>query len=212
MNILVQLPTRERPKRLMEAFNAMKSNQVGQVSYRFPVDNDDTTIPWYWLNQYGTAVPGPRVSKIEACNRGLPGDDHWDIVVLASDDMVCQVKGWDEIIRHDMSKHFPHTDGCLWYPDGKQENLCTLAVMGRKAFDQDGYIYRPEYLSLWADTEWTDVWNSRGKLWKSDQTLFSHLHPGWGTAKMDKLYRTNNALDRQDHDTYERRKALNFPA
>lgn len=212
MKIIVQLPTRERPDRFREAFNAMKANQAGDVAYRFPVDNDDKTAPYYWLNQYGKAVPGPRVSKIEACNRGLPGNEPWDIVVLASDDMICQVKGWDDIIRQDMQREFPDTDGCLWYPDGHQQNLCTLAVMGRKAFDMDAYVYRTEYKSLWADNEWTETWSERGRLWKADQQLFTHVHPGWGTAKMDRLYTFNNKFDKEDRDTYIRRKAKGFPA
>jgi hypothetical protein len=70
--------------------------------------------------------------------------------------------------------------------------------MGRKAFDRDGYIYRPEYKSLWADTEWTEVWSERGRLWKSDRQLFKHMHPGWGTAKIDDLYKVNNNFDRED--------------
>ena len=189
----------------------MKSNQVGQVSYRFPVDNDDTTIPWYWLNQYGTAVPGPRVSKIEACNRGLPGDDHWDIVVLASDDMVCQVKGWDEIIRDDMRREFPDTDGCLWYPDGHQANLCTLAVMGRKYFDRYGYIYHPSYKSLWYDNEQHEVAQSQGKLYASDAVLFEHMHCAWGKSKKDNLYAHGSSFDPVDRKNFYERKAAGFP-
>lgn len=143
MNVIVKLPSRERPARLQDAVLAMLNKATFRPNFLFAVDTDDLTVPHYWLNTIGAVAIGPRASKIEACNRGVSLAE-WDIVVLASDDMLCQVQGWDDIIRQDMATHFPDTDGCLWYPDGHQENLCTLAVMGRKAFDRDGYIYRPE--------------------------------------------------------------------
>ena len=155
MNILVKLPSRERPERLNTSMLAMLNKASRPVNVKgdpwtrflFAVDEDDNTTPWYWLRMWGGFCKGPRVSKIEACNRGVSLAE-WDIVVLASDDMLCQVQGWDDIIRQDMETHFPDTDGCLWYPDGHQENLCTLAIMGRKTFDQRGYIYHPSYFSL----------------------------------------------------------------
>jgi len=216
--ILVKVPTRERPKQFNERVHrmidmqAVRPGSAGEYTseYLFAVDDDDTgtlalKLPTKLL------AKGPRVSKIEACNRGVSLAE-WDIVVLASDDMICQVQGWDEIIRQDMATHFPDTDGCLWYPDGHQENLCTLAVMGRKAFDTRGHIYHPSYFSLWCDKEWTEYWQAQGKLWKSERTLFSHLHPGWKTAKMDPLYRKNNTFDRRDMLNFQRRQALGFPA
>lgn len=218
MKIIVQLPTRERPDRFGTARLAMlnRATRPHDLRFNFVIDDDDNATERHiahHVNLHNTHVSkGPRTSKIEACNRGLPGNEPWDIVVLASDDMLCQVKGWDDIIRQDMQREFPDTDGCLWYPDGHQTNLCTLAVMGRKAFDRDGYIYRPEYKSLWADNEWTETWGERGKLWRSDQQLFTHVHPGWGTAKMDRLYTFNNRFDKEDRDTYIRHKAQGFPA
>lgn len=215
MRILVKLPTRERPKRLMEAYQAAqgKAHDRSRLQWMFAVDRDDHTAPLDLLNQYGIVIQGERKTKIEACNRGVANyGGQWDVVVLLSDDMLCRVDGWDEIIREDMAQHFPDTDGCLWYPDGHQKDLCTLAVMGRKAFDAIGYIYRPEYSSLWCDKEWTEYWSEHGKMYRSATVLFSHLHPAWGTAKMDKLYRKNNGFNTSDRDTYNRRRALNFQA
>ena len=211
MNVLVKLPSRERPARLQDAVLAMLNKATFRPNFLFAVDTDDLTVPHYWLNTIGAVAIGPRASKIEACNR-LVEDMNWDIVVLTSDDMLCQVQGWDDIIRQDMATHFPDTDGCLWYPDGHQDRLCTLPVMGRKYFDRFGYIYHPSYQSLWADNEQHQVAKGRGKLWRSDKVLFQHMHPGWGTAKMDPLYQANNKHDKMDRENYERRKALGFPA
>lgn len=219
MNILVKLPSRERPDRLRTSILAMRERQKMFCSYLFTVDDDDETVEHYWLHQVGVVKTGPRSTKVEAINRdlanfdaGSPNGAKWDILVLASDDMVCQVQDWDEIIRQDMASNFPDTDGCLWYFDGHQKNLCTMAIMGRKAFDRLGYIYHPSYESLWCDKEYTEYWQSQGKLVKSERVLFTHPHPAWGTAKMDKLYAHNNMADRKDMLNYERRKAEGFPA
>lgn len=219
MNLLVKLPSRERPARLQDAVLAMLNKATHRPGFLIAVDEDDRTVPYYWLNTVGAVVEGPRVSKIEACNRGLSG--HWkggaltipdfDIVVLASDDMLCQVQGWDEIIRQDMATHFPDTDGCLWYPDGHQDRLCTLPVMGRAWFNRFGYIYHPSYKSLWADNEQHQVAEGMGKLWRSDRVLFRHMHPAWGTAKKDALYTLNESLDRVDRINFDKRKAAGFP-
>lgn len=214
MRILVKLPTRERPQRLMEAYQAAqgKAHDRSRLQWMFAVDKDDHTAPLDLLNQYGIVIQGERKTKIEACNRGVAiyGGD-WDIVVLLSDDMLCRVYGWDEIIRQDMSKHFPDTDGCLWYPDGYQDRLCTLPVMGRKYFDRFGYIYHPSYKSLWCDNEQHEVAEAQGKLWKSHKTLFEHMHCVWGKSKRDALYQHNESLDPIDRKNFNERKALGFP-
>lgn len=211
MNILVKLPSRERPDRLKTSVLAMKERQKHFCAYHFALDDDDDSNDRVWIASQGTTASGPRVNKVEAINRGLDCYGPWDILVLASDDMVCQVKEWDEIIRDDMRAHFPDTDGCLWYPDGHQDRLCTLPVMGRKYYERFGYIYHPSYKSLWCDNEQHDVAQAAGKLWRSDQVLFKHMHPAWGTAKTDALYRTNEALDHVDRTNYHARKALGFP-
>lgn len=216
MNLLVQFPTRERPTRMADAWRAMCAKATVVPRFHFILDDDDRSTSLWVKGTEGCAfdyIMGPRVSKIEACNRGLLDFPHpWDIVVLASDDMLCQVQGWDEIIRHDMATHFPDTDGCLWYPDGHQDRLCTLPVMGRKYFDRFGFIYHPSYKSLWADNEQHQVAEGMGKLWRSDKVLFRHMHPGWGTAKMDPLYQANNKHDKMDRENYECRKTKGFPA
>lgn len=217
MRILVKFPTRERPIRFDKAVHAMIDMQAVRPGwegehtseYLFAIDDDDRSM--YQVLPSIRCSKGPRVSKIEAVNRGLPGDYAWDIVVLASDDMLCQVQGWDDIIRKDMVEHFPDTDGCLWYPDGHQNNLCTLPVMGRKYFDRFGYIYHPSYKSLWADNEQHEVADSLGKMRYCNQQLFTHMHPGWGTAKMDRLYQSNNKFEKQDRENFQRRQALGFP-
>lgn len=150
-------------------------------------------------------------SKIQACNANMSEIDwEWDIVVLVSDDMIPQVKGWDDVIRNHMLAKFPDTDGILWFNDGFQgDSLNTLCVFGRKMYESFGYIYNPEYKSLFCDTELTDL--CKGKLAKKcvyvPYCIIRHEHPGTGYAQnMDALYMSNQRHWNADMYTYIRRK------
>ena len=67
--------------------------------------------------------------------------------------MIPEIKGFDSIIRNEMQKLFPDTDGILWFFDGWRKDLNTLCILGRKYYDRFGYIYHPDYNSFWSDAE-----------------------------------------------------------
>ena len=66
-------------------------------------------------------------------------------------------------IRQKMIKHFPDTDGVLWFFDGWRKDLNTLCIIGRKYYERFGYIYHPDYKSFWCDAEFTEVANKLKK-------------------------------------------------
>jgi hypothetical protein len=158
----------------------------------------------------------PNTSKIEACNANMAEIDYpWDIVILVSDDMIPQVRGWDETIRTHLRARFPDTDGLLWVNDGCQgEKLNTLCIYGRALYQQLGHIYEPAYKSLFCDTELTDRCKT-GDL--KDKTLYipycliRHEHPGTGFPQLnDALYQTNQKHWSTDMTTYIHRKAYAY--
>ena len=154
-------------------------------------------------------------SKIAACNANMDEIDYpWDIVVLVSDDMIPRIEGWDATIRMYMQSYFPDTNGILWFNDGHQgDKLNTLCIYGRKFYESQGYIYHPEYKSLFCDTELTD--RCRGELAPLCKyipyTIIRHEHPGTGyKEKMDPLYARNQVYWNQDLHTYIRRKVYPY--
>ncbi len=150
--------------------------------------------------------------KINAVNHVNVKDSDWDILLIASDDMIPQVKGWDKRIVEDMQKHFPDLDGVLWYNDGYVgERLNTLPCMGRKYFERFGYVYNPEYKSLWADNEFMEVANHLGKQAYIPDVIIKHEHPGNNPAVVyDEHYKKNDRHWVEDRATYDRRKNMNF--
>jgi hypothetical protein len=157
----------------------------------------------------------PNTSKIEACNANMSEIEwEWDIVVLVSDDMIPQIQGYDDAIRNHMTARFPDTDGILWFSDGLQGyNLNTLSIYGRTMYSRLGHIYRPEYKSLFCDTELTDLCKNTlaDKCMYIPYCIIRHEHPATGFPQnMDALYDRNQRFFYQDMITYISRKTYTY--
>jgi hypothetical protein len=81
--------------------------------------------------------------------------------------------------------------------------------MGKKYFDRFGYIYNPEYLSVYCDNEFTDVSRLLEKTTYIDRVIIRHF---WIEIGVDALYQRNENRELYTHDqkVYETRKANNF--
>ncbi len=227
-NILVKLPTRSRPEQCYETLKGWVKKQRGpKVKYIVTYDTDDETMTEEVIQRLAllrnaspdNVIPmaGQSKSKIDACNRDIKKYTEyfpeWDIIILVSDDMICQMDNWDNIVRQKFEEHFPDTDGCLWFHDGsKQKVISTLSVIGRKYYDRFGYIYNPEYKSFFCDNEYTEIAKRHKKIVFIDQVLANHEHPHWrGGHGDDALYQANAKHWDHDKELYYRREALGFP-
>jgi len=221
MRLLIKYPTRQRPGQFAKTIEAYSANLSDPSNTRImvTVDRNDRTMEQRILH-----VPLSRssciyevnindgIGKIAAINSGMDKSGDWDIVLLASDDMIPQVFGYDDIIRTAMRDHYPDTDGALWINDGRQDAICTIVCMGRKYAERFGLkLYHPSYKSLWCDNEWTDIAVALGKITKLP-CIIRNESPDWGgNQKKDRLYLKNNSYFRLDQRNYERRKAQGFP-
>ena len=237
MKILYKYPTRQRPVKFQRCISYYYDLIRGD-NYEFiiSVDDDDTSMHEpNIVAQMGkmknlTVVSGPNKTKIEAINANIPNSD-WDILVTVSDDMVPEVEGFDNIIRDDMTRLYPDTDGVLWYFDGLERSLNTLCIMGRKYYERFGYIYHPAYKSFWCDNEFTDVANKLGKQTFIDRVIIRHYLPNtvqadsstrdkfnklfpeyanMGSCGFDELWKKNSVFYFSDKAIYEQRKSQNF--
>jgi hypothetical protein len=149
-------------------------------------------------------------SKIQAINYGI--DEHlFDILVVASDDMIPQTKGFDNIIRDKMNEYFPNYDGILWFNDGYQgNNLNTLPILGVEYYDRFGYVYHPSYKSLWCDNEFMEVANKLNKQVYINDVIIKHEHQVWSGEKWDELQIINDSFNDVDKNNFIRRKKNRF--
>jgi len=219
MKILLKCPTRSRPAQFLSVLKKYVSlaNRPDLLGVCVSCDQDDssmihadiqysiknTTHRVAWCNIYY----GNSTTKIEAVNADMASIPwEWDIVVLVSDDMVPQVKGYDDVIRNRMIAQYPDTNGIVWVNDGTQgSKLNTITIMGRAMYTSFGYLYHPSYKSLFCDTEFTDLCKSSlaSKTVYIPQVLIRHEHPGTGfPQKHDQLYSRNQTYWTTDMYTY----------
>ncbi len=217
MRLLIKFPTRNRPNKFLKVLNTYVKNlddKTTKIIVSCDLDDDTMTEEHIKdvIKQYDnvTMFYGNNKSKIEAINADLDNVD-FDILLLASDDMIPIVKGFDTIIKNKMLEYYPNTDGVLWFNDGYQGNkLNTLCILGKKYYDRFGYIYNPEYISVWSDNEFMDVGNILKKQIYFDEVIIQHQHPDWGFGNRDMIHTNNSVNESKDRQTYIRRKEKNF--
>lgn len=215
MKLFIQFPTRSRPNRFTQyllryvEYLEDKSNFHIQVS----CDTDDKTMNDPYMIHFIKCLRNVSIvfndnrSKIEAINTGIPRQG-WDVLLLASDDMWPVTKGYDNVIRKEMKKNFPDTDGVLHFNDGIHgKKLNTLAILGNKYYNRFNYVYHPKYKSLYADNEFHEISKQLNKQSYSDTMIIQHLRK---EVKRDNLHKINHYYAQRDKLRYERWKENNI--
>ena len=211
MKILFKFTTRSRPELFKRGMDSIINNCTAE-NYQIlvSVDEDDTSMygmeEQYKDNSKVVFCKGENKNKIFAINRDLDVITDWDILVNMSDDMVFTEYGFDAYIRGE----FDNLDQCLHFPDGNTTAFITMSILGRKFFNRFGYIYHPDYISLFCDNEQTEVAQILGCYKFINKNIFSHLHPAWAKAASDEQYRHTESFWGVDEATFHRRKANNF--
>jgi hypothetical protein len=216
--ILMKFTSRDRFPTLIKCIIEYHrlANNPKDMFWLFTFDDDDTTlnleefqqlVRYLDLDYYGFF--GVSHSKIDAINRDVNKlkDKDWDILLNISDDQLPIVQGYDDFIRDAMPDSLDYS---LWFNDGHQSEIITQEILGRKYYDNQGYIYYPAYKSFFCDNESTQVAKKHGKLIKFQSCIVKHFHPVWGANEHiqdDELYKKNNAHWEHDQELHNKRKA-----
>lgn len=218
MRILVQFPTRERPQKFFDVIYKYytMADAVDNCLFHIVIDADDLTMNntavltrLQGIHHCVYTVTNTS-GKVKAINT-MPKVANWQIVLLVSDDMIVQKKGWDSNIRTKMKQYYPDTDGVLWYDDGfVHDRLNTLVCMGKRYYDRFNYIYHPSYISLWCDNEFTEVARTLRKQTYIPECIIRHEHALYMNQPKDSLYNRNESLYGTDQKNYNLRKARGF--
>lgn len=217
MKLLIKFPTRGRSNKFLKVlkkYNDLLEDKSTKIIVS--CDNDDKDMNQTHVKEVLSDYKNVKVfwgdnkSKIEAINANIE-DESFDIILLASDDMIPVEKGYDKIIKNNMNKYYPDTDGVLWFNDGYQkEKLNTLCILGKKYYDRFNYIYYPKYISVWCDNEFMNVANILKKQTYFSDVIIKHEHPDWGHGNRDEIHQSNTKNEKHDRDLYNLRKIQNF--
>lgn len=223
--LLIRMPTRTRPEQALEVLQKYREMASGAPMIEVVIDEDDasmndTMVLQRLANLDCTVTIGKHRTKIEACNGGRIND--WEVLVLASDDMVPVAHGYDQKILAAMKRHFPLSDGALCFSDGYnsvhvrpgEPVTCTIPILGRNVYEEflDQHVYFPGYRSIYCDTDQTFFLTAMRRMVFVDNMIIEHRHPAAGKSRFDELYQFNARHDDHDRRLFEERKARGFDA
>ena len=217
LKLLIKFPTRSRPEKFFSVLEKYRTFQAtDNVQYVVSCDIDDTTMNNENVIDKLTSYNdldfyfSKNTSKVQACNADL-SNKSFDIILLASDDMIPVKYGYDAFIKNSMESLYPDLDGVLWFSDGFQgKNLNTLSILGKKYYNRFGYIYNPEYKSLYCDQEFTQVSLMLNKTTYIDTCIIKHEQYSIINEEPDELYVKNDSLQNIDLEVFKKRAARNF--
>jgi hypothetical protein len=199
---------------MKKTIDSIVRNVSAECDYfiQLSLDEDDPTLAEYFkmISPVHEKIIGTSKNKIDAINRDMDlVDEWWDVLINVSDDQVFISKDFDLDIVNNMGND---TDMFLHFPDGNQGDLATMSIIGRKYYLRDGYIYNPNYESVYCDNEAQDVAKLRGCYKLVNKHIFNHEHPAWGKGQSDEQYRKteHHLVYEKDRQTYINRAAKNF--
>lgn len=226
MKILIQFPTLARKEKFIKCLigYVIRASNKNELFFNINCDEEDTSMNNEDTLQCIRGVlckQNHRVNflrnsnKINAINSRIDDID-FDVLICASDDMIPVVEDWDIHISKNMNNYFPDLDGCLHFNDGYTENkLITLSIMGKKLYDHFGYIYHPDYKSLYCDNEFTEAVYSMNKVRYIDHVIIKHEHysreGNINSGDFDLAAKKTLLFSGRDSVVYNKRKSLNFP-
>jgi hypothetical protein len=220
--LLIKFPTRNRPEKFKAALGRYIAFLSGRHEARFVItlDEDDPSMNNEairdWLDERARVADlvyhyGKSKTKIQAVNADLEGEKG-DVLLVASDDMIPVRRRYDAIVFKAFARFFPDFDGAIRFWDGqrpKSDPLMTLAVIGFPLYRRFGYIYHPDYASVYADNEQTDLCLRMKRLAFSPVCIIRHE---WTHEAFDDLHARNESEEtyRIDREVRDARRARGF--
>lgn len=222
LNILVKLPSRGRPEKLIKALDSIVNNIQDKENtfISLTLDTDDDTVNnEEFISRVRTRQAkisiewGLSTSKINAVNRSIP-DIEWNVIVIGSDDIFFNFFGFDSIIRAEMNGHFPDGDGYLHFNEKDSgAALCVMTVCDKKYYSRFNYIYHEDYKALFCDNEQFEVAKMLGRYVYIPYSIMEHRNPAYteyGEVK-DEMFEAQQKYGWTiDSETYNKRKGRNF--
>jgi glycosyltransferase involved in cell wall biosynthesis len=215
MNFSIIHPSRERCGRAREAIIHWLDNFSGtnSLEYILSIDSDDQQRQCYidlCMEFNLRLIINNNRSLVDAANNGCELATG-DCFVLVSDDFGCPLN-WDKLLAEKIGNAEMYgvliNDGIT----GVDTQIMSLPIISKTLYQKIGYIYHPEFFSLWADNALLDVVNLLNCKIHATDLIFEHYHYSVGKSKRDHTYDRENS--KQAHTlgqaAYRRLKERNF--
>jgi glycosyltransferase involved in cell wall biosynthesis len=182
------LRTADHPERIDHVFAVDLDDEYAEVFTRFPTvfvskENSGPVLAW----------------------NAAAGLCKGEVMVQLSDDWK-PFKGWDTAILEAMAD--TSKPSVLAVSDGhRKDDLLCMAILTRARYKQQGYLFHPEFFSMFSDNWFSHCAFRDGVVIDArDRITLEHVHPAFGKAEMDETYARSNAPEhyKQGEETYKR--------
>lgn len=135
-----------------------------------------------------------------------------DILIAISDDME-PIQNWDDELYNLCPEKWFLEDYAVHVSDGYLNDLCTLPILTRKRYERFGYLFYPQYESMFSDTEFTYCAKMEGALLEAKHLVFEHNHYSCGKRGQDDVDTKHASSDRWSfgENLYNYRLSMGFP-
>lgn len=205
-------PSRNRPEMAEQALMEWTNKLSGENPYEYLLSIDDDERDKDAYSEVARRFGGRLIvhdnrSYVEAVNHAARLCDG-DFLIVVSDDFGCPER-WDVSL---VEVAADRKDVAILVHDAVDGRIMTLPIVGRAFYERLGYVFYPEYSSLFCDDELTEVAKLTGSLVDATHLVFPHRHHSVGQTPFDKTY------ERQDSNRawwegwrlFEKRKAVGF--
>jgi len=158
------------------------------IEHIFAIDHDDEASLPLCLANHTIVLSGGCVGAWNAAAKKSRGD----VLVQVSDDFEPPM-GWDELILAELgdlseSKVLAVSDG------NRKDDLLCMSILTRKRYKEQGYLYHPEFFSMYSDTWFSHKAFMDGVVIDArDRLVFNHYHPLFGKGEWDETYKRSNS-------------------
>lgn len=175
-------------------------------------DNNDPSASEYVNNVVDTLCRVCEVSHIfkdnrsavDAINRAAEVASG-DIFIVVSDDTDCPENWGVDLLKFVEGK----TDWIAKFPEGIQDWIITMPVMDRAYYNRFGYVYHPDYIHMFCDTELSCVADLTGRR-ITGSMVFPHRHYSTGAFAADEVSKKADATWVQGEELFLRRAKNKF--
>jgi hypothetical protein len=115
------------------------------------------------------------------------------VLIQLSDDWI-PAPHWDELILKRLNTKKSQV---LAISDGyRRDRLLCMAILTRKRYEQQGYLFHPDFESMFSDDWFTFAAYKDGVVVDAKDIIFTHDHPHFVNGELDETYKHNNQPER----------------
>jgi hypothetical protein len=200
MSIVVICPTRGRPEKARDAYDAFLNTRVlPDTKMEFVVDADDPSFGAYVKQQIPIVTyeheGGGMGPPLNVAVKDL--SPHYDITGFVGDDHRFRTPGWDEMFTECLTEHA----GFVFGNDLVRDDIPTQVFVNSKIVLALGWMALPGAKHLYLDNTWLYLGSGIGRMFYMPAVIIEHMHPIAGKSAMDEGYARVNHPSMYEHDS-----------